>query len=173
MGIHFEKLKEPTEAVVELFNRWRQDPDFVSKTEPNREPKKPEKTEEITLQGLVEKLEYQEIFLICEGDRIIGDVNYMVDPDHLFKKEEGTAWIGISIGEAAGRGRGIGSQAMQFIEEQIQMNGLKRIELGVFEFNTAAWNLYRRLGYKEIGRIKEFTYANGKMWADIRMEKYL
>ncbi|WP_153720737.1 GNAT family N-acetyltransferase [Sporosarcina cascadiensis] len=173
MEIHFEKLTEPAEEVVDVFNRWRQDPDFVSKTEPNQERKEPGAHETITVQGLVEKLKCQEIYLIYEEDHIIGDVNYMVDPEHLFKKEKGTAWIGISIGEAAGRGRGIGFQAMQFIEEQIRLNGLKRIELGVFEFNTKAKNLYHRLGYTEIGRIEDFTYANGRMWSDIRMEKYL
>lgn len=51
--------------------------------------------------------------------------------------------------------------------------GLKRIELGVFEFNQQAQKLYQKLGYKEIGRIDNFTYWQGKMWTDIRMEKYL
>jgi len=50
---------------------------------------------------------------------------------------------------------------------------LKRIELDVFEFNTQAIKLYRKLGYKEIARIPDFTYWQGKVWQDIRMEKYL
>jgi hypothetical protein len=29
------------------------------------------------------------------------------------------------------------------------------------------------MGYREIGRIDDFTYWQGKMWQDIRMEKYL
>lgn len=173
MAIHFTKLTEPSEAVVQTFNRWRQDRDFMSKTEPNPERKEPGVPEPITLEGLAEKLQHQEIYLIYEDDCLIGEVNYMVDPEHLHKKEKGTAWIGISIGEAMGRGRGIGFQAMQFIEEQIRLDGLKRMELGVFEFNTKAHALYQRLGYEEIARIDEFTYANGKMWADIRMEKYV
>lgn len=49
----------------------------------------------------------------------------------------------------------------------------QRIELGVFEFNTNALKLYQKLGYKEINRTEDFTYWNGKMWHDIRMEKYL
>ncbi|WP_369010066.1 GNAT family N-acetyltransferase [Alkalihalobacillus sp. TS-13] len=59
------------------------------------------------------------------------------------------------------------------LEEQIKLQGLKRIELGVFEFNKQAYKLYQKLGYQEIGRIKDFTYWNDKMWYDIRMEKYL
>ena len=100
-------------------------------------------------------------------------MDYQVDPRHLYKKEPGTAWIGIVIGEQAGRGRGIGVPAIQHLEEQIQRQGLKRIELGVFEFNTNAIRLYQKLGYREIARIKDFTYWDGKMWQDIRMEKYV
>ena len=58
-------------------------------------------------------------------------------------------------------------------EEEIKKHGLHRVELGVFEFNTQAQKLYRKLGYEEIGRIEKFTYWQDKMWMDIRMEKYL
>ena len=106
-------------------------------------------------------------------DQLVGEMNYMVDPPHLYKKEPGTAWIGITIGDAAAQGKGVGRAAMQFLEEQIRAQGLKRIELGVFEFNTRAHHLYQKLGYQEIGRVAAFTYWDDKMWADIRMEKYL
>jgi ribosomal protein S18 acetylase RimI-like enzyme len=76
------------------------------------------------------------------------------------------------IGEEVARGKGVGYQAMQYIEEQIKLHGLKRIELGVFEFNTNAIHLYQKLGYVKIARNEGFTYWQGKMWADIRMEKY-
>ena len=57
--------------------------------------------------------------------------------------------------------------------KEIKEQGLHRIELGVFEFNTNAIKLYQRAGYKEIGRIPEFTYHQGRMWQDIRMEKFI
>jgi len=62
---------------------------------------------------------------------------------------------------------------MGYLEEEIKAQGLKRIELGVFEFNTNAIKLYRKMGFEEIGRIDDFTYWDGRMWGDIRMEKYL
>ena len=62
---------------------------------------------------------------------------------------------------------------MEYLEAQVRDQGLKRIELGVFEFNSPAIGLYKKMGYKEIGRIKDFTFYQGEMWADIRMEKYL
>jgi len=47
---------------------------------------------------------------------------------------------------------------MEYLEKEIGNKGLKRIELGVFEFNENARRLYLKLGYKEIGRIDDFTY---------------
>jgi RimJ/RimL family protein N-acetyltransferase len=55
----------------------------------------------------------------------------------------------------------------------IKKESYNRIELGVFEFNTVAIGLYKKMGYNEIGRIEDFTYWNGKMWQDIRMEKII
>ncbi|WP_100402900.1 GNAT family N-acetyltransferase [Bacillus sp. FJAT-42315] len=57
--------------------------------------------------------------------------------------------------------------------DPVKKQGIKRIELGVFEFNKQAQKLYQKLGYKEIGRIENFTYWQGEMWTDIRMEKYV
>ena len=37
----------------------------------------------------------------------------------------------------------------------------------------AMFSLLIKMGYKEIGRIDDFTYWDGKMWTDIRMEKIL
>jgi RimJ/RimL family protein N-acetyltransferase len=100
-------------------------------------------------------------------------MDYQIDPKVLYKKVARTAWIGIIIGEKIARGRGIGYLAMKYLEEQIKLQRLKRIELGVFEFNKNAIKLYKKLGYKEIARMNDFTYWQEKMWQDIRMEKYI
>lgn len=93
--------------------------------------------------------------------------------EFLFKKETATAWVGIVIGKAYGRNKGVGSKALIYLEEQIKAQGLKRVELGVFAFNKPALKLYKKNGYKEFGRIKAFTFWKNKMWTDIRLEKYL
>ncbi len=100
-------------------------------------------------------------------------MNFQTDFGFLHKKEPATAWIGMMIGEALAREKGVGSKALVYLEKQIKLQGLNRIELGVFAFNTPALALYKNGGYQEIGSTKEFTLWQGKMWADIRMEKYL
>jgi RimJ/RimL family protein N-acetyltransferase len=105
--------------------------------------------------------------------QLVGEMDYQIEPRLLYRKDVGSAWIGILIGEEIARGKGLGYQAFQFLEKEIKREGLKRIELGVFEFNHNAIKLYEKLGYQEITRFENFTYWQGKMWCDIRMEKYL
>jgi RimJ/RimL family protein N-acetyltransferase len=173
MNIYYIKLTEPTIPLVDVFNRWENDPALIPMTRPNQNKSELERQTNITLDSLTERLEHLHIYLIYLDDQLVGEMNYMVDPNHLYKKERGTAWIGITIGEPEGRGKGIGYTAIQYLEAQIKKQGLKRIELGVFEFNTQAQKLYQKLGYKEIGIIEDFTFWEGKMWSDIRMEKYI
>lgn len=50
------------------------------------------------------------------------------------------------------RGRGIGTKLMQIARQQAREHGYDRLSLVVFEQNTAALGLYRRLGYETIKR---------------------
>ena len=172
-NVHFAALTEPTDAIAAAFTRWENDPLLIPLSRPNRTSEELERRQPITPDDLLERLNYQHIYLIYLESQPVGEMSYQVDPAHLFKKEHGTAWIGITIGEAWARGKGIGRQSLQYLEQQIEVHGLGRIELGVFEFNTPAHSLYQKIGYREIGRIKDFTYWQGRMWQDIRMEKYL
>ncbi|MFG6146864.1 GNAT family N-acetyltransferase [Halobacillus sp. B23F22_1] len=173
MTLQFIQLTQADPAIVEVLNRWGNDPYLVPLTRPNQTQAEVEQKEWITVDDLNERLEDHFIYLIYLDHVLVGEMNYMIDPDHLYKKEQGTAWIGISIGEPEGRGKGIGYKALRYLEQQIKANGYQRIEIGVFEFNTQAHKLYKKLGYKEIARIPDFTYYNGARRADIRMEKYL
>ena len=173
MNIEFRKLTEPTTETAEAFERWENDPALIPLIRPNRDLPALNVRESVTIKDLQERLEHNQIFLIYLDGRLIGSMDYQIDPRHLSKKEPGTAWIGIVIGEESGRGKGVGVPAIEYLEGQIKAQGLRRIELGVFEFNTNAIRLYQKLGYQEFARINDFTCWDGKMWQDIRMEKYL
>ena len=173
MDVTFKKLVEPDADALAHLNRWENDPALIHLIRPNRDKAALEMREVLTVQDLEERLVHNHTFLIYQNDELVGEMDYQIDPKHVLKKETGTAWIGIILGEENARGKGIGQQALQYLEEEIRKQGLKRIELGVFEFNTGAIRLYQKAGYQEIGRIPDFTYWNDKMWQDIRMEKYL
>lgn len=171
--VNFTPLVEPTSEIADAFNRWENDPALIHLSRPNRNKEDLETRHAVTCDDLVQRLSYQYIFLIYLEEQLIGEMNYQVDPPHLFKHKQGTAWLSLIIGEAYGRGIGIGRQSLHYLEKQILLRGLARIELGVFEFNIPALTLYQKMGYKEIGRIADFTYWKDRMWHDIRMEKYL
>ncbi|MEN8171934.1 MAG: GNAT family N-acetyltransferase [Chloroflexota bacterium] len=173
MNTTFKKLTKPTPEIAAAFNKWANDPTLVPRIRPNRSKDELEQPFSVTVESLVKRLEHVQTYLIYADGQLVGEMNFQIDPSYLFKEETGTAWIGIVIGESYGRGIGVGVQAMSYLEERIQEQGLKRIELGVFEFNAYAIKLYQKLGYQEIGRIDNFTYWDGRLWQDIRMEKYL
>lgn len=173
MDIRFSKLTTPTNEIATAFTQWENDPALTYLSRPNQSQQDLVKTSDVTTDDLQQRLEHGVLYLIYNHEKLIGEMSYQIDPPHLYKKETGTAWIGITIGEESARGMGFGTLAMQYLEDEIRKAGYQRIELGVFEFNTAAQKLYLKMGYSEIGRIPEFTFWQDKMWTDIRMEKYV
>lgn len=169
--VAFTPLLEPTDDVIAAFTRWENDPLLIPLARPNRSQEDLERRHEVTHAAMRQRLASQRIYLISLGARLIGEMSYQIDPGHLLKQVPGTAWVGITIGEAQARGRGIGGVALRHLEREIAAAGLQRIELGVFAFNRPALALYTRLGYQEFGRVDDFTYWQGRMWQDIRMEK--
>lgn len=173
MEISFKKLIRPSLEIAAAFTKWENDPNLIYLTRPNPSSADLEKQTVVNVDELGKMLEHQTLYLIHFDGQLVGEMSFQIDPPHLYKKETGTAWIGITIGEESARGKGLGKLAMQYLEEEIGTAGYKRIELGVFEFNLPAQKLYQKMGYAEIGRIPDFTFWQGKMWTDIRMEKYL
>ena len=108
MDITFKRLIEPDTKVLEYLNKWENDPTLIPLIRPNRDEEALEMREVLTVQDLEERLVHNHTFLIYLGDQLIGEMDYQIDPKHLFKKETGTAWIGIIIGEEIARGKGIG-----------------------------------------------------------------
>jgi RimJ/RimL family protein N-acetyltransferase len=76
-----------------------------------------------------------------------------------------TAECFIEIGSTSVRRRGVGLRAMTaLLDLAFEEHHLKRIRLGVFEFNAAAIGLYRKLGFVDDGRHGSH-YVDGRSWA--------
>lgn len=173
MDITFNKLITPDKKTASILESWSNDPIITHLIRPNQNQNKLEEFVSVTIESLEKQLTEFTIYLIYLDGQLVGEMNFQIDPGHLFKQESKTAWIGLVIGEKSARGKGIGYQAIKYLEGEVNEQKLIRIELGVFEFNLSAINLYQKMGYQEIGRINDFTYWKGKMWQDLRMEKYL
>lgn len=169
----FTQLTQPAPEIAAAFTKWENDPALIHLMRLNKDQAEFESQRIIDLDALAKRIEQQSNYLIYFNEQLVGEMSFQKHPPHLYKKDVPTAWIGITIGEESARGKGLGTLAMQYLEEEIRKEGYKRIELGVFEFNLPAQKLYKKMGYTEIGRIPEFTFWQNKMWTDIRMEKYL
>ena len=104
---------------------------------------------------------------------LVGEVTLDAHFHLLCKPVERTGWVSVIIGERTLWRKGLGSEAMRFLENTARALGLQRIELGVFSFNEPAIRLYEKLGYTECGRTVHFTYKPDQWYDDIRMEKWL
>jgi RimJ/RimL family protein N-acetyltransferase len=71
--------------------------------------------------------------------------------------------LSIGIGEAAYRGRGYGSQAMQLaLAFAFHELNLHRVQLTVFDYNQPAIALYERLGFQREGVYRQFLRRDGQ-----------
>lgn len=173
MNITFRKVNIDSPDDLELIAKWSNDPAIKHLVIPNfTGGPLPGITADELRASMAGKTGAHHYMLVA-GGAVVGEFSIQVDPPQLHKKEQGSGWIGITIGESAFRGRGLGKAAMRFVEEECVRLGLVRIELGVFEFNDAARKLYKAMGYTEFARLEDFTWLDGERRADIRMEKYL
>jgi RimJ/RimL family protein N-acetyltransferase len=73
------------------------------------------------------------------------------------------AWAGIGIGTRENWGQGIGTEAMQLmLEFGFKQLNLRRISLGVFEYNLRAIHSYEKVGFRVEGRQREIVFRDGK-----------
>ncbi len=165
-----------SDQVVARRNKWENDVEIQHFTTPNfKEEPLPYRTLETTYIESILRLEESRLYdyLVFDDDELIGECSIMIDPSQLERKTEGSGWVGLVIGEAAARGRGLGREIMEFLEYECRNLGLSRIELGVFEFNKNAIKLYEKMGYKRFVELDNFTFYDGKWYKDIRLEKLL
>jgi RimJ/RimL family protein N-acetyltransferase len=95
-----------------------------------------------------------------EDDRLIGFVGLDgIDWAH------GESWVGIGLGEREFWGKGYGTDAMRLIQRYAfdELN-LRRVSLGVFEYNTRAIRSYEKAGFKHEGRQREIVHREGRRW---------
>ena len=93
-------------------------------------------------------------FVAYDEDQMIG---------HLFMQtlSEKTVKFGLIIVDAEKRGKGYGSKmliaALDYAKSSLSA---KRVILSAFDTNPAAYSCYKRLGFNETGKVKEFLFFN-------------
>lgn len=82
-------------------------------------------------------------------------------------KANAAADLSVILGHPEHRGRGYGTEAIELILRYgFEDMRLHRIGLTVFEFNTAAISVYRKLGFREEGRLRQ-AIKRGNTFYDV------
>ena len=73
--------------------------------------------------------------------------------------------LGVLIGNPKHQRKGYGTEALKLILDYgFSFLNLRNISLSVFEYNVPAYNLYKKVGFKEVGRLREALEIMGKTY---------
>ena len=101
-----------------------------------------------------------------DDDKLIGNVGL-----NSINNIDGTATIGIFIGDEDNHNKGYGSDALRAILNYgFGVLNLNNIDLKVFDFNERAINCYKKVGFKEYGRRHKAYYVNNEYHDELLME---
>ena len=176
MSLEFRDIDVESEEHVSALVRWGNDPDIrhlflrqSSAVEAARLIDAPTLRRSFAAQRARGKIVQM---LYWQGE-LVGEVSLDLAFQDLYQPKPNTAWIGVVIGEASARGRGLGKRAMEHIHRIARQNRACHSQIGVFSYNERALHMYRSLGYEELATLSNYTYWQGTMWDAIRLEKRL
>jgi len=96
-------------------------------------------------------------FVALIGDEVVGWAD-IIPFEKEIMQHAGVLGMGVV---AEHRGKGIGKALLFRTIDQARENGLKRVELEVFAYNSVAIALYKQLGFKHEGTKRKARYING------------
>ncbi len=104
--------------------------------------------------------------VLIKDDILIGNIS-LHNIDHLNRN----AFIGIFIGEKEQRGKGYGAEAIRLILNYgFKTMNLHNIMLTVHADNYEGISCYKKVGFREVGRLHEWIFKDGKYVDKIYME---
>lgn len=109
---------------------------------------------------------YRFAMVLLAGDVLIGHIS-LHDIDHLNRN----AFLGIVIGEEQHRGKGYGAEAIRLVLDYgFQTLNLHNIMLSVHADNCAGIACYKKVGFREAGRRREWVFKDGNYIDKIYMD---
>jgi RimJ/RimL family protein N-acetyltransferase len=97
---------------------------------------------------------------MIEDNRLIGFIRL-----HHIEWSMGSGWIKLGIANPSDRGKGAGSDALGLgLRYAFNELNLRRLNLGVGEYNLPAIELFKKFGFTEEVRRREVYLRNGRRW---------
>ena len=103
---------------------------------------------------------------LLENNELLGNIGF-----NSIGEIHRTAEIGIMLGNPKYQRKGYGMEALNLLLDYgFSFLNLRNIYLKVFEYNEAAYNLYKKAGFKEVGRLRKAVEIMGKTYDEIIMD---
>ena len=91
---------------------------------------------------------------LLENNELLGNIGF-----NSIGEIHRTAEIGIMLGNPKYQRKGYGMEALNLLLDYgFSFLNLRNIYLKVFEYNEPAYNLYKKAGFKEVGRLRKAVY---------------
>jgi len=156
---------EDLDDLMDLINSLVREDAFILR---EREVDRVEEAEWLA-KKLVSREKGELIHFVAEVDgKVVASAEIIKRRGH--QKHVGVLGIAVKSGY---RGLGIGTKLIEVLLEEAKKQGLKVIVLDVYEKNLPALNLYRKMGFKEVGRIPKAIFWKGRYIDDIKMARIL
>ena len=103
---------------------------------------------------------------LLENDELLGNIGF-----NSLDIINRNGALGVLIGNPKYQRKGYGTEALKLILDYgFSFLNLRNISLSVFEYNEAAYNLYKKAGFKEAGRLRKAVEIMGKTYDVIIMD---
>lgn len=151
------RLIPPDRRHIDDLLRWMNDPEIWSFIRRDRPLGRVE--EEEWFAGLHKRPgDVPFIIGLSDGGQAIGSCGF-----HGLGSPNGSAELGIAIGEREYWSRGFGLEAMELLcEYGFQVQNLHRIGLSVFDYNVRGVRCYEKAGFRLEGRRREARFWEGR-----------
>ena len=124
-----------------------------------------EESEKNALERLA-KEQFNFAIILKENDEVIGNVGFP-KLDYINRTGE----VGIFIGDKNYWGNGYGKEALELLLDfGFNLLNLNNIYLKVYSFNTQAIKCYKKIGFKEAGKLREAKIICGNKYDEVYMD---
>ena len=107
-----------------------------------------------------------------DSSKIIGMAGAYIEKEKLKLRHVANIW-GVYISRIH-RGKGAGKKLLQTLIKDLELrNEIKKIKLAVNPIQKEAFNLYKALGFEEVGKHKNELKIGDKYYDEILLEKLI
>ena len=156
------------EEMSKVFPRWNQNSEYIRLLNASARPMQSSKAELKWMEKEAEEISpagyYFSIRTLAE-DKLIGEIG--LDVINWSGRE---AFVGLGIGETEYWSKGYGTDVMNvLLRFAFTEINLRRVTLGVFEYNPRAIRSYEKAGFRHEGRLRRLLNREGRRWDNLFM----